>query len=352
MNKISLCMIVKNEEKVLARCLNSAKNIADEIIIVDTGSTDKTKGIASKFTNKIYDYKWNNNFSAARNYSFSLAKNNYIMWLDADDVVPKSTINKLKKIKQSLSADVYMLKYATMFAGNKPTFYFYRERLIKNCSKAIWQGAVHECITPFGKVEKLNLRIDHKKISQTNPNRNLKIYQNLIKERSLSAREQYYYGRELYDHKKYKKCISVLTNFLNDNNAWVENIIDACSVIADCYKNLYNAKKQLEFLFKSFSYDFPRANACCNIADYFLKTHKYSTAIYWYKQAINSKKNMPENGFINNFYYNYYPYLQLCCCYYYLKNFKLASHYNKKAGKYLYSSAVKNNELLLKNLEK
>ena len=87
MIKISLCMIVKNEEQVLDRCLNSVKDIADEIIIVDTGSTDKTKDIAKKYTNKVYDFKWINDFSKARNYSFSKASMDYTLWLDADDVI-------------------------------------------------------------------------------------------------------------------------------------------------------------------------------------------------------------------------------------------------------------------------
>ena len=76
---ISLCMIVKNEEKVLARCLESAKGFADEIIIVDTGSQDRTKEIARAYTEKIYDFSWKDDFSAARNESFSKASMDYCM---------------------------------------------------------------------------------------------------------------------------------------------------------------------------------------------------------------------------------------------------------------------------------
>ena len=78
MIRISCCMIVKDEEKVLARCLDSIADLMDEIIIVDTGSTDRTKEIARKYTDKIYDFKWIQDFSAARNYAFSLAKMEYI----------------------------------------------------------------------------------------------------------------------------------------------------------------------------------------------------------------------------------------------------------------------------------
>lgn len=70
---ISLCMIVRNEEKVLARCLESVRGCVDEIIIVDTGSSDGTKEIAARFTDKIYDFEWIDDFSAARNYSFEQA---------------------------------------------------------------------------------------------------------------------------------------------------------------------------------------------------------------------------------------------------------------------------------------
>ena len=78
MVSISLCMIVKNEEKILARCLDSIHDLVEEIIIVDTGSTDRTKEIASKYTKKIYDFEWIDDFAAARNFSFQFATKDYI----------------------------------------------------------------------------------------------------------------------------------------------------------------------------------------------------------------------------------------------------------------------------------
>ena len=100
MKTISLCMIVKDEEKVLDTCLNSIHDLVDEIIIVDTGSTDKTKEIAQKYTDKIYDFKWVDDFAKARNYSFSKATKDYIMWLDADDYLPEEEKPKFKKLKK------------------------------------------------------------------------------------------------------------------------------------------------------------------------------------------------------------------------------------------------------------
>ena len=68
---ISLCMIVRNEEESLERCLESARNVADEIIIVDTGSTDGTIDIAKRYTQKVYEFPWIDDFAAARNFAFS-----------------------------------------------------------------------------------------------------------------------------------------------------------------------------------------------------------------------------------------------------------------------------------------
>ncbi|MEJ9268433.1 glycosyltransferase family 2 protein, partial [Bacillus thuringiensis] len=83
---ISLCMIVKNEVEVLSRCLDAIRDGVEEIIIVDTGSTDATKKVAQQYTAKIYDFEWIDDFSAARNFAFSKATNEYILWLDADDI--------------------------------------------------------------------------------------------------------------------------------------------------------------------------------------------------------------------------------------------------------------------------
>ncbi len=84
-NTVSLCMIVKNEEDNLPRCLESIKDIVDEIIIVDTGSTDKTVEIAKSYGAKVYYLKWNNNFSEARNESLKYATKDWILILDGDD---------------------------------------------------------------------------------------------------------------------------------------------------------------------------------------------------------------------------------------------------------------------------
>lgn len=99
-NTLSLCMIVKNEEVNLERCLMSVSGVIDEIIIVDTGSSDKTKEVAERYGAKIYDYEWNNNFSEARNLSLEKASCDWILVLDADEEIATDSREKLKEAIQ------------------------------------------------------------------------------------------------------------------------------------------------------------------------------------------------------------------------------------------------------------
>ncbi len=130
---ISLCMIVRDEEDVLGRCLESVADLVDEIIIVDTGSKDHTKEIAAKYTDKIFDFPWIDDFAAARNQSFSRANCDYCMWLDADDVLTEPDRQKFAQLKAGLppDVDVVMMRYNTGFdERGHVTFSYDRERAL------------------------------------------------------------------------------------------------------------------------------------------------------------------------------------------------------------------------------
>jgi Glycosyltransferases involved in cell wall biogenesis len=94
---LSLCMIVKNEEKNIGECLKSAEGLADEIIVTDTGSTDKTVEIAQSYGAKIEHFAWIKDFAAARNHSISKATSRWIIWLDADDRLPEKRLRSFAR---------------------------------------------------------------------------------------------------------------------------------------------------------------------------------------------------------------------------------------------------------------
>lgn len=104
---ISLCMIVKNEEENLGRCLDSVKDIVDEIIIVDTGSKDNTVKVAKQFGANVLFYQWNDDFAAARNFSISMAKHDWIFILDADEELEPINDEQLQKLTQNTRVEGY-----------------------------------------------------------------------------------------------------------------------------------------------------------------------------------------------------------------------------------------------------
>ncbi|WP_099191483.1 glycosyltransferase [Tepidibacter mesophilus] len=145
---ISLCMIVKNEEKYLHRCLSSIEDLVDEIIIVDTGSIDNTIGIAKEFSAKIYHYEWDNNFSNARNFSLSHATKDWIILMDADDEFVSDDKEKFIDIVNTSNKHGHYFKTLS-YAGDRVGENIVSNlnlRLIKNINKYKFIGAIHEQI--------------------------------------------------------------------------------------------------------------------------------------------------------------------------------------------------------------
>ena len=336
MVSVSLCMIVKNEEDVLERCLKSAAELVDEIIIVDTGSTDRTKEIAARFTDKIFDFPWRDDFAAARNESFSHAAMDYCLWLDADDVLLEEDQEKFRALKEELDpgVSVVMAPYHTGFDGSgRVTFSYYRERLIKNRAGMRWDGAVHEAVTPLGKVLYADFAVTHRKTRPSDPDRNLRIYQaQLDAGKTLEPRQQFYYGRELYYHQRWEEALAVFETFLAEGRGWVENCIDACCHCAYCREKLGQPERALAALLRTFAYDRPRAEVCCDIGRWFFRREQYRQAAYWYALALTCTRDDRRGGFVSPDCYGYLPCIQLCVCYDRLGDPSKAKEFNELAA--------------------
>jgi len=143
-NTASLCMIVKNEEAQLARCLKSVQPVVDEMIIVDTGSTDRTKDIAKVFGAKLYDFKWTDDFSEARNYCISKAKGRWIFILDADEVISTLDYKQFQTIVKRTSAKSVAYQFTTRnynFATNLIGWHANGEKYINENAGQGWTGS-------------------------------------------------------------------------------------------------------------------------------------------------------------------------------------------------------------------
>lgn len=334
---ISLCMIVKNEEETLARCLNSIKNLVDEIIIIDTGSTDKTQEIASEYTDKIYNFDWVNDFSLARNYSFSKATKEYQLWLDADDIITEEDNKKILKLKNELDlgVDIVTFKYNTHFdKDNNPILTSTRGRLFKTEKNYTWNDPIHEYIELRGNIFYANdIFVTHKKTAP-HTDRNLKIYENQVAQgKTLSPRGLYYFARELKDHKRYIESIFYFEQFLDGKSGWVEDNIASCYNLALCYKALNQKEKALQSLIRSLDYDSPRAEISCEIGYYYMEKQDYQKASRWFLLSTHLEK--PNTlGFLINDYWGFTPNIELSVCYDKLGKVAKASLFNETAAKY------------------
>jgi glycosyltransferase involved in cell wall biosynthesis len=331
-------MIVRNEENIIARCLDSVKGIPDEIVIVDTGSSDRTQEIVQEFTDKIFDFPWIDDFAAARNFAFSKATTDYILWLDADDVFADSDREQFLKLKKNLDPfmDAVNMPYLLAFDQfGAVTFSLRRNRLVKRSKNFRWLGAVHEYLEVYGQVLNSDICVTHKGTGGEDADRNLKIYEKRkAKGESFSPRDLYYYANELFDHQLYKRAIEAYQEFFETGQGWVEDKISACGKVADCYHNLGEKTKQLEYIFKSFEHATPRAEFCCRLGFYFLSAEHYEQGVFWYKLATQLEKPIDSWGPRIEACWSWLPHLQLCVCYDRLGKHELAYEHNEIARKY------------------
>jgi glycosyltransferase involved in cell wall biosynthesis len=156
MPTLSLCMIVKNEEKHLARCLSSVKGVVDEIVIVDTGSSDRTIEIAESFETKIFYFDWVYDFSAARNFALSKCSGDWILYLDADEELNPDSIEEVKKYKTHTPAGIFCTVKSIGSSSVNGSAMRY-PRLFANVPGMEFTGKVHEQIIDSLKNNKLPL---------------------------------------------------------------------------------------------------------------------------------------------------------------------------------------------------
>lgn len=338
MPSISLCMIVKNEEDTLPRCLECVRDIVDEVIIVDTGSSDGTISVARKYTDKVFDFPWIDDFSAARNFSFSHAACDYILWLDADDMLLPPDAARLLELKRDLdpSVDVVMMRYNTGFDGNgKVTFSYFRERLSKRSKGFRWFEPVHEYLETYGQIIFSDISITHRKAHPSIPGRNLAIYEGILaKGGTLTPRGLYYFARELKDAGRFADAAGCFTRFLDEGKGWLEDDICACTELAACHAALGHGRDELNALLRSFEYDSPRAEACCALGYHFKAKGSYCIAAYWFERALDTAVPHHHRGFDRPDCRSYIPCIELAVCYDKLGDIHRAIECNEKAASF------------------
>ncbi|RXZ80763.1 glycosyltransferase family 2 protein [Paenibacillaceae bacterium] len=331
---ISLCMIVKNEENSLARCLSSVKSFADEINIVDTGSTDRTKEIARQFTKRIFDFTWVDDFAAARNFAFKQATKEFIMWLDADDVIDEKSQKIIRRLKATIPREIMRVTMPYnlgMDHDGNVTSSLRRNRLVRRSQPWEWIGRVHEYLAVGGEAHHSEAAVTHQKDKEYT-DRNLKIYKaKQANNEVFSPRDLYYFANELRDHQLNEEAVEYYEKFLDTGEGWIEDNIQACMKMAECHGRLENTRQQFAAWCRSLEYDQPRAEFSCAMGAHFLTNNNYEVAIYWYTMAADYKVNQDFLSMVNRAHFTWLPHLQLCLCYDRLGQHEKAYEHNEIA---------------------
>lgn len=332
MTTISLCMIVKNEEKVLARCLDSLRDLMDEIIIVDTGSTDHTREIALKYTDKVYDFPWINDFSAARNFAFSKASCEYIYSADADEVLNEENREKFRLLKETLVPDVEIVQ---MYYGNQlshgTVYNFDRElrpKLFKRLRTFLWIEPVHETVRLLPVVFDSDIEITHEP-HESHAGRDIRIFEGLIqKGEGLSGRLFTMYAKELLisgDQEQLMWAEEYFTQTADDGETGLEQMKEALCVVVRCARLRGDYLKMYRYAMKGVT-DEGISEVCFELGEYYFSRKDYAEATIWYYNAAYetaSILNIHTGGDL--------PLMRLCECYKALGVKEQAEEYRKAA---------------------
>ncbi|MDE6232899.1 MAG: glycosyltransferase family 2 protein [Lachnospiraceae bacterium] len=288
---ISLCMIVKNESDTLGMCLDSISGLMDEIIIVDTGSTDNTKDIAAKYTNQIYDFKWIDDFSAARNFSFSKATMDYIYTADADEIIDKANYEKFADLKECMmpEVEIVQMKYINDKADNnlQNSITEYRPKLFKRLRNFTWIDAIHETIRLEPVVFDSDISILHRPVG-VHSRRDFEIFNRQIRRGiPLSKRIRNMYARELLNVGECKDFEAVLNYFkdiFESQDSKEDEKKEASCVLARGYRLIGDKISFFKYALKDMLTN-PCAEICYDIGEVYFEEKDYLEAAVWYYNA-------------------------------------------------------------------
>jgi len=330
---VSLCMIVKNDEAVIERCLKSVSDLVDEVIIVDLESTDRTRELASTFTKNIYSFKADQHEKDALSYLFELATKQYILFFNPNEILFENDRKKFVQLMQSINSNIdgISMKLLTNMNESTPNLI---TRLVKSTSSYSISGksSDHQILVT-GMVVASDLVI-HSLPYTNEPKNNLKIIEKMMEENAdLSPRDLYYYAKDLSENHQYDKSIQYFLKFLKHKQPYSEHNILACYYLADNYHHLHLFELEKSWLLHSLQYEKPQPETCCRIGYSFLENNNYDSAIFWYEEAI-SYKNKEQLSNVQYSYSTWMPHLQLAVCYDRIGKHQLANEHNELAYGY------------------
>jgi glycosyltransferase involved in cell wall biosynthesis len=232
MNKktIGVAIIAKNESAMISRCLESVKG-ADQIVVVDTGSSDNTMEIARRYTSEVYDdFKWCDDFAQARNHVRSKMKTDFILSIDCDEFC-----HDFSKVREAIEWGYDVLNVRMIMGHTDPEQHFYFPRLFKNTPNIFWVGAIHNVLNVAAtKDSEVKITYEFSPAHLLDPDRALRILESEVKKNPNNPRELYYLGREYWYKQRYQECTATLGRYVQVAH-WNPEKADAFLIMARAY---------------------------------------------------------------------------------------------------------------------
>lgn len=296
---ISLCMIVKNEEDVLARCLDSVADLVEEMIIVDTGSTDRTMEIAKSYPKvKLYEFAWIDDFAAARNFAFSKATQEYIYSADADEVLNEENRKRFLLLKQALlpEVEIVQMKYGNQLQFGTVYNYDeeYRPKLFKRLREFKWHEAIHETINTTPVIYDSDVVITHLP-KECHAGRDFKAFEKLVnKGERLSKRLHNMYAKELFisgTDEDFIKAGAFFTESAKANDRDAEEAKEANLVAASAGRRAKDAVTFFKHATKVLVEE-GCSEICYEMGEFYFTLEDYEEAAIWFYNACYETEPM------------------------------------------------------------
>jgi glycosyltransferase involved in cell wall biosynthesis len=280
-------MIVKNEENVLARCLDSLRGLIDEIIIVDTGSTDHTKEIALQYTDFVYDFSWCDDFAAARNFSFSKATMEYIYSADADEYIDELNRRRFSTLKNALlpEIEIVQMEYVTPAKFNtvQNSTKELRPKLFRRLRTFTWINPIHETVRLDPVVFDSEIEINHLP-QDSHGERDFSIFRrSYAKNGSLPANIMTMYAKELLKCGTPEDILDAAPIFRKAYSK--EPNEESICVLARYYRQIQDSDHFFSIALKNISTD-KYSEVCCELGKYYFERKDYEEASLWFSNAI------------------------------------------------------------------
>lgn len=330
--KLSAVLIVKNEEELLARCLESLKDIYDELVIVDTGSTDTTEEIAHSFGARMGRFPWIDDFAAARTYAESLCFGQYVYWQDGDEILIEGH-DRIKEIvaEGKLDGVAPMMIYSRDGSGATKSTFLRQELLHKNNGLWEWVGAAHNWLNGPCRTVEQGILVEHlDRPSGDRPNHK-DIFEALranLKGKGQIERGLFYLAREHYYRHHWHEVIALLRLLLDTEPNWPAQRARACVLLGNSWLSIGNQAEAASAYMRGIQ-EFPTtAEPYFQLGELRYKQGKYQEAATW---LLASTIHVPSEFFIDMSIYDWRRYDRLALTLYKLGALDEARYWGQKA---------------------